>query len=67
MSQMSPIQAIIGSGDGREVSGKCSAFLYEKRGNQRAPPMPKIDYTERVEIVSYDDGWPEYEEQVYDF
>jgi hypothetical protein len=29
--------------------------------------MPKIDYTERVEIVSYDDGWPEYEEQVYDF
>jgi hypothetical protein len=41
--------------------------LYEERGNQRAPPMPKIDDNERVEMVPYDDGWPEYEEQVFDF
>jgi len=23
--------------------------------------MPKTDYTERVKIVPYDDGWAEYE------
>ena len=32
-----------------------------KEKKQRAPPMPKTDYTERVKIVPYDDGWPEYE------
>ena len=29
--------------------------------------MAQIDYTERVKIVPYDDGWPEYEEAVFDF
>jgi len=37
--------------------------VYEENKNQRAPPLPKIDYTERVEIVPSDDGWPEYLEQ----
>ena len=41
--------------------------LYDERRNQRAPPMPDIDYTERLEIVPYDDGWPEYEEAVFEF
>ena len=40
--------------------------LYEDKGNQRAPPRPEIDYTERVEIVPCDDGWPEYEGAVFD-
>jgi len=26
--------------------------------------MPKEDYTERVEVVPYDDGWPGFEEKV---
>jgi len=34
------------------------------KGNQRVPPMPKEDYTERVEVVPYDDGWPGFEEKV---
>ncbi len=41
--------------------------LYEERKNQRAPPMPQMEYTERVKIVPYDDGWPEHEEVVFDF
>jgi hypothetical protein len=41
--------------------------LYDERRNQRAPPMPDIDYPERIEIVPYDDGWPEYEEAVFEF
>jgi hypothetical protein len=41
--------------------------LYEERGNQRAPPMTKKDYTERVEIVPCDDGWPGYEETLVEF
>lgn len=40
--------------------------IFEEKKNQRAPPMAKIDYTERVEIVPYDDGWPEYEEAIFD-
>ncbi len=40
--------------------------LYDERSNQRAPPMSKIDYTERVKIVPYNDGWPEYEEAVFE-
>ena len=35
--------------------------LFKEKKKQRAPPMPKTDYTERVKIVPYDDGWPEYE------
>jgi hypothetical protein len=41
--------------------------LYEEKGNQRAPPMVKKNYTERVEIVPCDDGWPGYEETVVEF
>ncbi|MCP4340650.1 MAG: hypothetical protein GY799_17640 [Desulfobulbaceae bacterium] len=41
--------------------------LYEEKGNQRAPPMAKKDYTKRVEIVPCDDGWPGYEEMVVEF
>ena len=41
--------------------------LYEERGNQRAPPMPKVDNIKRVKIVPYDDGWPECDEPVFDF
>lgn len=41
--------------------------LYEEKRNQRAPPMVKKDYTERVEIVPCDDGWPAYEETVVEF
>jgi hypothetical protein len=26
--------------------------------------MPKEDYTERVEVVPYDDSWPGFEEKV---
>ncbi len=29
--------------------------------------MPKEDYTERVEVVSYGDDWPGYEETVVEF
>jgi len=39
--------------------------LYDERKNQRAPPIPEPEYTE-PEIVPFDDGWPEYEEAVYD-
>ncbi len=40
--------------------------LYEKRGNQRAPPTPEVENIERVKIVPYDDGWPKYEDSVFD-
>ena len=35
--------------------------LFKEKKKQRAPPMPETDYNERVKIVPYDDGWPEYE------
>jgi hypothetical protein len=41
--------------------------MNEEKGNQRAPPMTKKDYTERVEIVPCDDSWPGYEETVVKF
>ncbi len=41
--------------------------VYQERQNQRAPPAVPPDYTGQVEIVPYDDGWPEYEEAVFDF
>jgi hypothetical protein len=41
--------------------------LYEERGNQRAPSSPKIEHTERVEVIPYGDGWPGADEPVFDF
>lgn len=41
--------------------------MYDEGSNQRAPPIAQIDYAERVKIVPYDDGWPEYEEAVIEF
>jgi hypothetical protein len=41
--------------------------LYEDKGNLRAPPTPKVENIERIKIVPFDDGWLEYEEQVFDF
>ena len=35
---------------------------YKERKNERAPPKSKNKYSESVEIVPYDDGWPGYEE-----
>ncbi len=29
--------------------------------------MPKEEYTERVDVVPYDDGWPDHEETVVEF
>jgi hypothetical protein len=40
--------------------------LYEERSNQRAPPAAP-QYIEPTEIVAHDDGWPGYEEPVFDF
>jgi len=40
--------------------------VYEENKNQRAPPAAAPDYTE-PEVVSYDDGWQEYDEPVFDF
>jgi hypothetical protein len=41
--------------------------VYEERKNQRAPPQIKKENTKPVvEIVPYDDGWPEYDEPVFD-
>lgn len=36
--------------------------LYDEQKNQRAPPEVVEEYTESVEIVPFDDGWPEPEE-----
>ncbi len=42
--------------------------VYEERKNQRAPPQIIKENTKAVvEIVPYDDGWPEYDEPVFDF
>ncbi len=41
--------------------------VYEEKKNQRAPPAAIPEYIERVEIIPFDDGWPEYEDPVYDF
>jgi hypothetical protein len=40
--------------------------IFEEKKNQRAPPIAIPEYTE-PEIVPYDDGWPEYDEAVFDF
>ena len=39
---------------------------YKERKNQRAPPTAIPEYIERVEIIPYDDGWPDYEDSVYE-
>jgi hypothetical protein len=36
--------------------------LYDEQKNQRAPPEVVEEYTESVEIVPFDDGWPGHEE-----
>jgi len=41
--------------------------VYEEKKNQRAPPPAPPEYTEPIEIVHDDDGWPGYDEQVFDF
>jgi hypothetical protein len=41
--------------------------IFEEKKNQRAPPRSTPEYTEIPEIVPYDDGWPEYDEPVFDF
>jgi hypothetical protein len=41
--------------------------VYEEKNNQRAPPAASPEYTEPIEIVPYDDGWPGYDEPVFDF
>jgi hypothetical protein len=40
--------------------------LYSEPVQLRAPPALAGDYTESVEYVSYDDGWPGYEEAAVD-
>jgi hypothetical protein len=39
--------------------------VYGKRKKQRGPSRNKSEYTASVEIVSYDGGWPNYEEPVF--
>lgn len=40
--------------------------IFEEKKNQRAPPTAAPEYTE-PEITPYDDGWPKYDEPVFDF
>ena len=40
--------------------------LYDEQKNQRAPPVMVEEYTESVDTVPFDDGWPEYNEAVYE-
>ena len=39
---------------------------YKERMNQRVPPAALPEYIERVEIIFYDDGWPDYEDLDYE-
>jgi len=39
--------------------------IFNQSRNQRAPPMPEPEYTD-PEMELFDDGWPEYEEAVYE-
>jgi hypothetical protein len=41
--------------------------IFEEKKNQRAPPRAEPEYFEPPEIVPYDDGWPGYDEPVFDF
>ena len=38
--------------------------IFEEKKKQRAPPRFVPEYTKVPEVVSYDDGWPGYDEQV---
>jgi hypothetical protein len=40
--------------------------MFEEKKNQRAPPRAALD-DRTHEIVPYDDGWPRYDEPVFDF
>ena len=39
--------------------------IYQEKKNPRAPPRSAPEYTE-PEITHYDDGWPGYDELVFD-
>ncbi len=41
--------------------------IFEEKKNQRAPPRAAPEYPEPSEVVPYDDGWPGYDEPVYNF
>lgn len=41
--------------------------VYEERKNQRAPPATILENIEQVVIVPDSDGWPGYDEPVFDF
>ncbi len=43
-----------------------SQYIKERR-NQRAPPAVIQENTELIWIVPYDDGWPNYEEPVFEY
>jgi len=38
--------------------------MFGEKKKQRAPPRATPKYSEPPEIVSYDDGWPGYDEPV---
>ncbi|WP_163338930.1 hypothetical protein [Desulfopila sp. IMCC35008] len=40
--------------------------LYDERKSRRAPPVAAVEHAGSVVIVPLDDGWPEYEEAVFD-
>ncbi len=40
--------------------------LYLKPTKQRIPPVPSRRFSESVRYLSYDNGWPGYEESVVD-
>jgi hypothetical protein len=41
--------------------------LFKEKKKQRAPPRFAPEYTETPETAPYDDGWPGYDEPVFDF
>jgi hypothetical protein len=41
--------------------------IFEEKENQRAPPWAAPEYPEPSEVVQYDDGWPGYDERVFNF
>ncbi len=59
----------IGTSDGdiTQVSIAGTILTLEQLLEVGTTPIPAIDYTERVEIVPYYDGWSEYEEAVFEF
>lgn len=40
--------------------------IFEEKKNQRAPPRSAPECKEAPEIVPNDDGWPGYDEPVFD-